>query len=232
MQERVKTSFIPKASLKSERARTPSKSPMGLLNLISVILLILAIVGGVGAFLFQQFVTQSIVSKKASLEKARAAFEPATIKELSRLNARLLIGQNLLDGHVSFSNLFNEIEVLTLENVRFREFTLEETSPGNMKVSMDGTASSFNALAGQADAFGKSRILQESVFADFNVDAFGAVVFTYTATVNLDELKYTPSSSSAPAPEPIETTPPAEQGGEASSVDTQPEPTQPEETTP
>jgi len=222
MQERVKTSFIPKASLKVERSR-PQRSgggTIGIFNIIAVFLLVLAVIGAVGVFGYEQYLKGSISGKRTSLERARAAFEPATIKELSRLNARLSVGEELLNQHRSYSRVFDEIEVLTLDSVRFSDFTLDETSPGLMTVSMSGAAASFNSLALQADSFGKSRIIQEPVFSDFNVDQFGSVVFSFVGTLNVSELGYTPSLSSSPQtpPPPVTEEPEEEEGTtEASS---------------
>lgn len=220
MQERVKTSFIPKQSLKVDRgARRPSGSPVGIVNIVAIFILILSLLGATGVFLYEQFLKTTITSKRESLERARSAFEPATIKELSRLNTRLTIGQQLLNAHVSYSRLFDEIELLTLQSVRFAEFSLAETEPGVMGVSMKGAAASFNALALQADAFGRSRVIQNPIFSDFNVDQFGAVTFSFEGVVNNSEILYTPRSGSGT--QETVNQPPAPTGAPAQDVDNQ-----------
>lgn len=214
MQERVKTSFIPKQSLKVDRApRRSGGGSMGIVNIVAVFILVLSLIGSAGVFLYEQFLKTSISSKRESLERARAAFEPATIKELARLNTRLSVGQQLLNAHMSYSRVFDEIELLTLQNVRFSEFNLSEVEPGVMGVAMKGSATSFNTLALQADAFGRSRVIQNPIFSDFNVDQFGAVIFSFVGTLNQSELAYTPRGSApqaAPtAPAPAQEAPPS-----------------------
>lgn len=190
MQERVKTSFIPKASLKVEQRRTPSQSPIGIINVVASIILIAAILAAVGIFLFEQFTLQSIERKKVSLDRARAAFEPSTIKELSRLNGRLESGTTLLGSHIAPSSLFTEIETKTLSSVRFKDFSIAESGPGRIMVAMQGEALSFNALALQSDVFGKSPFFSEPIFSNFNIDAKGNVVFGFSAVVNVNEIQY------------------------------------------
>lgn len=216
MQERVKTSFIPKQSLKVNRVpRKAGGSPVGIVNIVAIFIFVLAIVGSAGVFLYEQFLKTNIASKRESLERARSAFEPATIKELSRLNTRLVIGQELLNAHASYSRLFDEIELLTLQNVRFSEFSLMETEPGVMGISMKGAAANFNALALQADTFGKSRVIQNPIFSDFNVDQFGAVIFTFEGTINTSEIAYTPRTGTSEAPAVNEPPPAAPPSGES-----------------
>lgn len=201
MQERVKTSFIPKQSLKVDRGpRRSGGSPVGIVNIVAIFLLALALLGSAGVFLYEQFLKTNIASKRESLERARSAFEPATIKELSRLNTRLTIGQELLNSHVTYSRLFDEIEILTLQNVRFAEFSLTETEAGVMGLSMKGSAVNFNALALQADSFGSSRIIQNPIFSDFNIDQFGAVTFSFVGTINNSEIIYTPRTGGSQVP--------------------------------
>jgi len=205
MQERVKTSFIPKASLKVEQRRSVSHSPIGIVNVVAGIVLIAAIIAAIGIFLFEQFTIQNIERKRESLDRARAAFEPATIRELSRLNARLDSGMLLLGRHRSLSLLFDEIENTTLNSVRFKDFSLAESGPGRTTISMAGQAQSFNALALQSNVFGKSPFFSEPIFSDFNIDATGNVVFSFSAVVNNAEIAYRnsngpPSDSSNTAP--------------------------------
>lgn len=200
MQDRVKTSFIPKASLKTEQRRPRQQSPIGIINVFTSIILLVAIIAAVGMFLFEQFTLQNIERKRTSLERARAAFEPSTIKELARLDARLTSAEILLNGHIAPSLLFDEIEAKTLSSVRFKDFALGESGPGRLMVTMAGEAQSFNALALQSDIFGKSPFFTEPIFSNFNIDSSGNVVFGFSAVVSLSEIAYRGTSGGAQAP--------------------------------
>ncbi|XKT74760.1 MAG: hypothetical protein ACJKTH_01585 [Patescibacteria group bacterium UBA2163] len=205
MPERVTTSFIPKASLKTEKRRPRSQSSLGIINVIASIILLAAIIAAGGVFLFEQYTTQNIARKGESLDRARAAFEPATIKELSRLDTRLGAATALLDGHIAPSRLFNEIERETLNTVRFNDFTMAESGPGRLMITMAGEAASFNALALQSDTFGASPFFSEPLFSDFNIDERGNVVFSFSAVVNLGEIAY--QANRSPSSQPLDTAP-------------------------
>ncbi len=208
MQERVKTSFIPKASLQVEREHHAPSNPVALANIITAVLLVLAIVGSVGIFLFERYTIQSIASKQESLERSRSAFEPATIRELSRLDTRIEAGKKLLAQHTAMSLLFDDLELRTLNTVRFAEFSYTEPNPGRIVLSMAGSATSFNTVALQAEEFSKSAIITEPRFSNVNLDQNGTIRFDFSAVVDVSRMRYTgqiPEQAPAPAtPNPEE----------------------------
>lgn len=190
MQDRVKTSFIPKQSLKVERPDSVRGATYGVINTLAAVVLIASILGAVGLFLFEQYTKNSIESKRESLMRARAAFQPETIKELSRLDSRLSVSQTLLDEHLAPSILFDVIERDTLASVRFNTFSYGQLTPNTISVSMDGVAQSFNSVALQSDIFGKSGFFSEVIFEGLNIDTNGNVVFRFSGIVDNNQLRY------------------------------------------
>lgn len=195
MEERVKTSFIPKASLEVERKQSPKGNPVALANVIAGIVLILAILGSGGVFLFKQLTTQAIAAKRESLERSRAAFEPATIKELSRLDVRIKTGEALLQEHVALSKLFDELEALMLATVRFSDFSYTPTASGAVVITAKGEAQSFNAVALQSGELSKSDIITDPIFSNVNIGSTGSIQFDFEATVDIAQLKYSTQGS-------------------------------------
>lgn len=197
MQERVKTSFIPKQSLKVERTQSVRQTTFGVVNAAAGVILIAAILAAIGMFFFEQFTKSSIENKRTSLDRARSAFQPETIRELSRLDARLMVGTSLLVSHTAPSLLFDFIERETLSSVRFLDFSYGEAGPGRVMLSMSGVAKSFNAVALQSDAFGKSPMFSEVIFENLNIDETGNVVFNFSAVVNTEEITYDSAKAGA-----------------------------------
>lgn len=198
MQERVKTSFIPKASLKVERHAAPKSDPIALVNIVTGAILLVAVVLSVGVFLFERFTIQSIANKEASLERSRAAFEPATIRELSRLDGRIEAGKTLLAGHVALSALFDDLEERTLSSVRFSNFAYAIPTPGRIVLTMSGQATSFNAVALQSAEFSKSAIITDPIFSNVNINSVGAIEFNFTAVVDAARTRYAARAHTAP----------------------------------
>jgi hypothetical protein len=206
MEERVKTSFIPKASLEVERKQSPKGNPVALANVIAGVILILAILGSAGMFLFKQFTIQSIAAKQVSLERSRAAFEPATIKELSRLDTRIKTGEKLLGEHIALSKLFDELEGLVLSSVRFSDFSYSASGAGKVVMSANGEAESFNAVALQSGGFSKSDIITDPIFSNVNIGGNGSIEFDFEAVIDTTRLIYS-AASAVTAPAPVDTEP-------------------------
>ena len=212
MQERVTTSFIPKESLTSERKRTPNRgNPFAIVNIITGFVLLVAVLTSGGLFLFENYTVSAIEAKRASLDRQRAAFEPATIKALARLDRRLDAGGRLLQSHVALSNIFQELEARSVQTLRFSDFSYAPGNLGNMVIIMNGEAQSFNAVAVQADALGASPLFQDPIFSNLNIDKEGKVIFTFTANVDPVRISYaTLLAGAGAAAQPEELAPPAE----------------------
>lgn len=197
MEERVKTSFIPKASLQAERLPTPTGgNSIALVNLITGVIMVLAILAAGGLFLFQGFTVQNIASKKDSLERSRSAFEPATIKELVRLDKRIQTGQTLLGSHVALSKLFDELEQKVLASVRFSDFSFDTTAGGKVTMSASGEAQSYNAIAVQSGDFSKSDVITDPIFSEVNIGTNGNINFNFAAVIDSSRIRYTPPQAS------------------------------------
>ncbi|MBI3573850.1 hypothetical protein HY090_02265 [Candidatus Kaiserbacteria bacterium] len=202
MEERVKTSFIPKTSLQAPETRQRA-NPVALANIICGALLILAILGAGGVYLFEKYTGGQISSKADSLARSREAFEPSTIQELSRLNTRIETGKVLLSEHITVSKLFDELEKLTLSSLRYSDFEYSIAAPGHVVLTMRGEASSFNAVALQSEAFGKSFIITEPIFSNVNVGKNGVITFDFTGVIDTSRILYeggAPATPVQPAP--------------------------------
>lgn len=164
--------------------RPQRRNPFVFLNLIGAGILIITVLAAGGVFLLKSYTEQSIASKRTSLDRQRAAFEPATIEELLRLDKRINASSALLKSHYALTLIFDDLESRTGENVRFKTFKYEPAGPGRFAVSMSGTAKSFNSVAVQSDSFGKSNVVKDPIFSNLNLDPSGNVVFDFGAFVD------------------------------------------------
>lgn len=202
MDPQVRTSFIPKKPLTSGGT---TRQGLGIISLISLIIFIAALLAAGGVFLYGRLLAQSIASKSTSLERARAAFEPAIIQELIRLDSRLDSGERVLQSHVAPSLIFSLLEEATLQSVRWKsiDYSLEEGNKAT--IVLDGEARSFSDVALQSDELGRVRALRDVFFDNINLDQAGRAVFTMRASVDLSFLLYKnalQAAASSPAESP------------------------------
>ena len=185
MEPKFRTSFIPKKTLATAAtAQKESGGPLGTITLITLIIALGAVVLSVGTFLYQQILESNITRKTETLERARAAFEPALIQELVRIDSRIEAAESILNKHITPSVFFESLEGATLKSVQFQDFSLTRVSDDRISISMKGIAQDFRGVALQADIFGKSRFIREPIFSNLNLNNNGNAVFSLSAFVD------------------------------------------------
>ncbi len=188
MEPQFRTSFIPKQSI-AQPAAGPSRV-MSFVTLAALVVFLLSLSLALSAFLYEQFLKASIARKGESLARAEAAFDPALLQELTRLDARINAADVLLGKHVAVSVLFKFLEEGTLSSVRFNTFSYTETADNRVTLSMKGEASSFAAVALQSDVLGKSRYIREPIFSNLTLNQEGNVVFDFISLVSPDLVSF------------------------------------------
>lgn len=187
MAEQFQTSFIPKKSF--DVGPTKPVRGTGIIFTIAILLVIASLLAAGGTFAYERFLEGSIVRKKEELQKARAAFEPELIRELSHLDTKLKTAEELLSTHLAISGIFDLLEETTLETVRFTNFGYSIEATG-VRISLSGIARSFTSVALQSDEFTKSRFIREPVFSGFSLDDRGDVEFNVTALIDPAVVSY------------------------------------------
>lgn len=195
MEPKFQTSFIPKQSLApspaAQRRSASNSRAFGLGTVIAIVIFIGAVSASVLLFLYEQYLTRSIQSNQASLERAREAFEPALIKELGRLDDRINAANIILNQHIAPSALFTLLESITLQNVQFTSFSYTgEGTNGMVAISLSGKAKSFQTVALQSDLLGSNSYLKNTVVSELALDASGDVTFQVNANVDPRFLSY------------------------------------------
>lgn len=178
----VPTSFVPKQPVQT--TRRAARAGGNLFLLASMILMGLAIAGAAGVFGYQ-YVLGSVRDKKAEeLAAAEASISRATIDEFLRLHNRLNVSEVLLNDHLAITQFLDVLEGLTVNPVVFDSLLLTMNEDGVIKVEMDGTAKTFNALAAESAAFAAEKRIKRAIFSGINVSDKGGVSFSLTAELD------------------------------------------------
>ena len=185
----VRTSFIPKKPVVQATASVQAGG-VGIFFFIALVIFLGSIVLGAGAFGYEQYLEKSIKSKSESLTKARAAFEPATIQDLMRLDKRLSEAKRILDAHTAPSAIFALLSARTLSTVAFDKFDLNMGPDAKGVIQLHGKTGAFSDVALQSDAFNSERAFKDVIFAGFTVSKEGGVDFTVSASVDPEVINY------------------------------------------
>ena len=178
----IPTSFVPK-----QPVQTPARKANGgnnLFLLISLAIVGLSVLAAAATFAYDQFLSHLVTAKAAELQKAQDAVNADTVREYIRLKDRLNSGEMLLNNHIILSKFFDELELLTLQNVQFQSLTVTVAGDGTAKVSLDGLAKNFNALAVQSNNVAADKLFKSAIFSGIAFDTNGHIKFKLTADID------------------------------------------------
>lgn len=168
--------------------------------LLGLVLFIASATLAVGVFLYVQYINASSASKLDQLERAKAAFEPALIGELTRLDDRMRAADEVLSIHIAPSALFHVLEQLTLQTVAFSSLDFAAQNSTDMTLTMQGLAQSVNSIALEADLLSKSGVISNPIFSNINRTQQG-VKFDFTSGINAEGLRYRSVQAAQTAPQ-------------------------------
>lgn len=198
MESNIQSSFIPSDTVQRGRNFSSRREGTDLFVLIAVVLFIASLALGVGVFLYEQFLKTSNASKVEQLERARAAFEPSLIRELTRLDDRMESGELILNKHLAPSAFFRLLESITLQTVSYRNLSFNAADKNQMTLEMSGFAQSVNSIALQADLFGKSGAVSSPIFSNITRET-GGVRFDMSAIINPSAINYVQKNAASAA---------------------------------
>jgi hypothetical protein len=184
----IQSSFIPSDAAAPAKKVVHRGGLYDLLMLISIVMFVASAVIAAVVFLYVQFLTTQSASKRAQLERAKAAFEPALIQKLIRLDDRMHVADDLLTAHIAPSILFTLLEQSTLQTVAYLNFNFQGDGQ-QTTMKMTGTAQSVNSIALQADLFSKSSLITSPIFSNIDRQPDG-VHFAIGALINPALMRY------------------------------------------
>ena len=189
-------SFIPHdTAVVSTRARSGG-GLNDLLLLCGIVLLIASGALAVGVFLYAQFLQTQSASKVAQLQRAEAAFEPALVEQITRLDDRMHAADTILADHLAPTAFFQALNQATLQTISFSSLDLEAPDPQHISLKMQGVAQSVNSIALQAELFSKNGVISSPIFSGIARSVDG-VHFELSAVVNPAALNYSQFVASA-----------------------------------
>ena len=202
----IPTSFVPRQPVSPTPTR-PQRTGRDYFLMGASVLAALALLLAVGTFLYSQYLKHSLATKTAQLDQATANVNQATVEDFVHLRDRLSTGKSLLTNHIMLSQFFDDLEHLTLQNVRYDNLTITVANDHTAHVVLTGTAKNFNTLAAQSNAFAGDTRIKRAIFSDIGVTDGNAVSFKLEA--DLDPSLVIAGATAPAAAQPAETQPTA-----------------------
>jgi len=163
----------------------------GIFYLLAEIIFGFTIIASLGMFGYQKLLETQIGKMQGDLTTATENIEPDLIHQLSKASTRFQSAQEIINKHVTISRLFDLLESLTLQTVRFNDFAYSTDQGGAISITMSGEARSYATVALQADIFSKDGSFKSSQFSNLDLNSKGSVVFNFKGRLNPSVISYT-----------------------------------------
>jgi hypothetical protein len=198
MDTKFQTSFIPKKPILMDQKIT-HHGGTSIFMFVSIIIFILSIAGAVFSVIWKDVLIKQQKVHIGMINQAEERFDIATIEKLKKANLKITLGNRLLKEHLAVSEVFDIINRLTSDGIRFNsfEFTGGFNDKDGVKITMGGYGTSFSAIAwqskvfGESEKFGKNKVLKNPILTNLQLNSVdGSVGFTFTATINPEDVLY------------------------------------------
>lgn len=202
MDNKISTSFIPKATITPGNLRT-RREPISIIVLISLLVLAVSIIYFAAVYSYRYLVYNEVNAPcqdigngnkqcglKESLDLATNDLQLAKLADLKRLDTKLKNGATVLNNHVTLKTFFDLLSQYTVQNVQYTKF---QFSKGN-SFELSGVAKSYDDIAYQQKVFADpekgQKYISSFTFSDFDLDPKGNVIFKLNLTVDTKLLSY------------------------------------------
>lgn len=216
MEPKFQTSFIPKkqsfspiGSLSGGTVQKPTMHGASIFMAIAVFVFVVSIAGVGGAYFLKSYIISQNDAYKKELAAREEQFQLDLIVRLKQVNTQIDSAKTILANHVALSKIFEVIQQLTIEKVRFLSMDLggKAVTTGSVPISLKGYGSNLAAVAFQSDVLAKladlglSKVVKNPIVGDPSLESTGAVSFGFSAEIDPSSLLYTqPVSPSAQTP--------------------------------
>lgn len=216
----IPTSFVPHLGTSVGGSGKTSFGFSTILSVLAYFFLLVALVATGGVFAYDRYLASEQAAKDASLARATASLDKTTIQGFLTLHDRLNTSKTLLGNHIALSGLFDLLESVTPNSVRFSSVNVTIDDQG-AKLQANGVAKNFNALASASNYFGTDARLKNAIFSNITIGSGASVSFQLTATLDPKLIAYTGAAAPLPTEEPVASPSPSP------TPPTPPAPTQP-----
>ncbi len=158
--------YIPRSSFGQAPGVIPmqvkKKHTIRIVSVVGTILMSLAVLATLGAFIYKQYLDNQLQSAQAELNGLSDTDNEQKMHEIEVYDRKLSIAHNLLDNHLSPSRILAELEKVTKQTVRYQTFKYIYDPGFEAEVTLGGDTRALTSVALQ-----KMKLLEDGVFSDF-----------------------------------------------------------------
>jgi len=189
MDNKFQPSFIPKGPVVGNSLRDADMSG-GITYILAEIIFGFTIIACIGLFGYEKLLQAQIQKMSGDLQAATETVQPELIRDLSRASSRFQSAKLIINNHVTVSRLFSLLESLTLQTVRFNDFSYSADQKGALTIMMSGEARSYASVALQSDIFLNDKSFISPQFSNLDLNQKGNVTFSFKSKIDPGVVSY------------------------------------------
>lgn len=190
MEPKFNTSFIPKKSLQAD-VNGPSVSEFaerrdtyGPGFSLALLIFIVSIVASIAVFAYTVMIDRTIEKKITELENLKNSFSEENIEMLIRADNHIKQAKKITTEHVAVSELFNELERITLKKVQYVGMEYAGVPNENSLFTLSGFSQNFQDVALQTTQYRSSKSLRSPIVRELERLEAGPVFFSIEVTAD------------------------------------------------
>lgn len=184
METKFNTSFIPKKSLQAD-VNIPStgkfterRETYGPGFSLALLVFILSVIASMAVFGYTVMVDRTVEKKITELKKLKNSFSEENIEMLIRADNHIKQAKKLTTEHVATSELFNELERVTLKKVQYVGMEYAGAPNENPTFTLSGFSRNFQDVALQTTEYRSSQALRSPIVRELERLEAGPVFFS------------------------------------------------------
>ena len=170
----IPASFIPQKEIRSRKKKNIFQ--VNIFLLLSIIVFLTTIGASFGVFLWKNLAETSRDANLEQLNNSDRDLNRPQIIDFINTSNRLQSVEQILSQHVDVTTIFDTLEQFTLTEVVLSNFRFN-TVDGEVRVSADGTAPTYDYVAVQAKTYDQP-ILKDLILSNVDQNREGSVSFT------------------------------------------------------
>lgn len=207
MEQKFQTSFIPKKQNLSPISgvisngsvkKVKSTTAESIFMFVAVIIFAISVAGIAGSYFWKSYLISTNEFFKKELATREEQFQINTIEKLKAINFQIDSAKNILKNHIAVSKVFDIVQRLAVDNVRFTsmDFKGGSVDSGDITINIKGYGKDLPSIAFQSDILGQlsdyglEKVIKSPILSNPTTNANGTVSFELSAKIDVDALSY------------------------------------------
>lgn len=184
MEPKFQNAFIPKRPVVTKQTAPKVRKERSFFGIVGTLIFVAVVVLAILVYAYRFYLRANIASSDEALQVEIENLEPDVIRELALADERLKVAEGALSDHLVPSKFFEHLEDITLQSVRFTNFSYTAKPGENPVIVMSGISNDYSSVALQSDVFAEDEYILEPVFSGLNLSDGGSVVFEVEAKIS------------------------------------------------